>query len=262
MIDDDLLVSEVRRLGGDIRKQRALCDRLLATAEPIARKARWAYSHFLFRTGQDPYVDPAFVQGYLHAWRDSVLYLTNGPGNLKIDIPSDLRHTILACWHFPEHTALIHSAVKASALVLVAREQPWMRDLREHNCLCCFRDGFSRALPRALNTGRPIYAMMDFCYPNSRYLVANFLSYPARMPAGILQLASRYNYSLRLVSIRKRTIRCIAEISTHGRSQEEIAARLNRYLEVEILRRPERWLLWPAVDQRWIDVDYGESEPK
>jgi len=258
MIDDDLLVNEVRNLSGDIRKQRARCDRLLATAEPIARKARWAYSHFLSRTGRDPCVDPSFVQGYLHAWRDSVLCLANGPGHLKIDVPSDLHHTVLVGWHFPEHTALLHTAIETNTLVLVARLQSWMLHLRERNCLYSFGDGFSRALLRALSAGRPIYAMMDFCYPNTRHLVTNFLSYPALMPAGLLQLASRYNYSLRLVSIRGRTIQCIADIPVLGRCEDEIATDLNLLLEVEILRRPERWLLWPSVDQRWINVDYGD----
>jgi hypothetical protein len=258
-MDDSVILEEVRRYSGDRKKQRVCCDRILAQAKPIARKALWAYSHYLLRTGQDAHVEPTFIEGYLHAWRDSILYLANGADHLKFDVVGDLSHTVIAGWHFPEHTALISKVAEANALVLVAEEQAWMRPLRERNCLYCFREGFSLALPRALSAGRPVFAMFDFCYPETRHIITDFLSYPTRMPAGLLQLARRYNYALRLASIRGRKIQFVANISSQDRDETQIAAELNRKLEREILRRPERWLMWPSVDQRWIGVDYGDD---
>ena len=193
------------------------------------------------------------------AWRDSILHLVNQGSSLEIQIPADLAGMLLVGWHFPEHLGLIPFILRRDILCLVASEESWMEEMRRQNCIYCFRGGpVSSLLPRAFHAGRPVFAMFDHCYESSRHIITEFLSYPARTPTGILELAARHRYRVGLVSARGRIIKVIQSFPATPDIRATVLT-LNRTLEKEILRRPARWLLWPAVPQRWIGVDYGEA---
>lgn len=258
MTDDDILVAHLARLKARPRLQRREAARLLADEEPAARRAQWAFGHYLRRARVDRTVPEDFVGRYLASCREAVLHLANGADDrIGVDLPSRPDGMLFACWHFPEYPILLEAASRTNTLVLVASEHAWMEHLRRQGCLLCFRSGqFSGALGRAFRARRPVFAMLDYCYESSRHVVADFLSYPARTPVGVLRLAARSDYRIGLVSVRGRTLRVVQTIPTAGRAVEEIAGDLNAGIAREILRRPARWLLWPAVTQRWVGVDY------
>ena len=257
---DDALLDALRAIERPAQRRRA-CLRALQAQEFVAGKAYWAYSHYLTRCGRPSPRRDSFVRAYQSAWCESILHLVERPSSVRIDMPDDLSRTLLVCWHFPEHTSLVPLAARHDALVLVASEESWMEELHRRGCTYCFREGrVSSVLPRAFSKGRCVIAMLDHCYETSRHTIVEFLSYPARTSIGVLRLAARFGYAIRLLSIRGRTVRIVATMEA-GVDVRETAVSLNRHIEAEILRRPARWLLWPAVAQRWIGVDYGESTP-
>src|SRR5689334_1767820 len=98
MNDEDVLIERLKMLRPDRNAQKRECARAVAAFEPVARKARWAYTHYLRRTGQTSSASADFVRKYLAGWRDSSLYHANGIGRLRLDVPAERSHTLFACW--------------------------------------------------------------------------------------------------------------------------------------------------------------------
>jgi hypothetical protein len=48
----------------------------------------------------------------------------------------------------------------------------------------------------------------------------------------------------------KDRIEVIATLETRDRDAEYLVGAINRALEIEILRNPAEWLMWPALDLR------------
>jgi hypothetical protein len=254
------LLRALARLGPDRRAQIALCDRALSGSHAAARKACWTYSHFLWRTGQPVPDQQQFVRGFLSAWRSSLLHLVNGPqARYRFPAFENLDRVLLLCWHFPEYPLLLHTRLARPLTVLIASEQAWMASIRTEHSLCCFRrDRQYLRLPRVFRQGDPVFAMIDHWYAGTRSVVTPFLSYPAHLPSGVLELARRFGYRVALLSVRQRTLAVVREWWPPY-SVPSLAEQINTVLEQEILARPHRWLQWPSLPDRWIGVDYGDG---
>ena len=86
-------------------------------------------------------------------------------------------------------------------LILVARSRPgWRRPPAATPSATSAIRRSTSPCPRALKAGRPVFAMFDYCYPDSHSLVTEFLGRPARTPAGLLLLARRFGYTAHVVS--------------------------------------------------------------
>jgi lauroyl/myristoyl acyltransferase len=94
--------------------------------------------------------------------------------------------------------------------------------------------------------------MMDFCYPGSADLQADFFGRSVSTPAGVLTLAERFDCPIAFLSLRDGCLQPIDEFSAKESGAGGAAERINRTIESEILRDEPRWLLWTTMKSRWL----------
>ncbi len=195
----------------------------------------------------------------IESWREYLLAAARGRGPGEV-VPagSRLERALYLGWHFPEYPLWLENLSRWGLLILVARLAAWMEETTGRDALCDFRDpALNLALPRALKAGRPVFAMFDYCYPDSHALETEFLGLPARTPAGLLLLARRFGYTVHVVSVREGLPAILDTFDPAALPVEECARRINATLEAEILRDPPRWLLWPMGEERWPSLAAG-----
>jgi hypothetical protein len=256
--EDDLILRlrAGQREGWSIERQRGECQCYLEELRPLAV---WAYSHYLNISGNRNIGDAAeFIEHYENSWSD---FLLNAAGALETTLKDPAltyKQQLLIGWHCPEYPLWLPFASRHEILVLVARAETWMSSTINEEYLHCFRtQAISSKLPRALARRKPIFAMMDYCYEDTHSETAEFLGYPARTPAGLIQLAKRYDYDIVFLTMRNDSIVPTQPFNVKSMSVSQIIKDLNAIIEREILRCPARWLLWPSVDRRWVGVDYA-----
>jgi hypothetical protein len=255
-----LRLREGQQEGWTINEQQKECMQFLAGYHALARKASWAYNHYLRVTGNHPDSDPSsFIEQYLQSWCDFLLNAATGHTLRDIkEPPLNYNHQLLIGWHCPEYPLWLPYASRHDILVLIARPDTWMSKIVGGKHLYFFRaQKLSSTLPRAFREGKPVFAMMDYCYNETVSINADFLGYPAKTPAGLLYLAQRYKYEIVFLTMRGRLGIAKDCFPADSYQIEECAVRINKLIENEILRQPARWLLWPSVDNRWIGVNYA-----
>jgi hypothetical protein len=249
---EDAAVLELRSLlrsgaSGDEIQARSIV--LAQGYDPVARKAQ-----HVFRACMGDAVSPVEVYArHIEAWREFLLAAARGRGPGAI-VPegSSPERALYFGWHFPEYPLWLENMSRWGVLLLVARVSAWMEETTGRDALCNFRDpSLNLALPRALKAGRPVFAMFDYCYPDSHSVMTEFLGRPSRTPGGLLHLARRFGYKAHVVSERDGLPVLLDTFEPAGLSVEESAQRINTAIETEILRDPARWLLWPLAGDRW-----------
>jgi len=178
--------------------------------------------------------------------------------SLILEVPTSLERCFILGWHFPEYPGLVTYATRQDMLCLLADSPIWLKHLADSGCTHVFRQSRNQLkLVRALKEGRPIYAMIDHIYPGSPSLTVSFLGYDTRVPSGPFELASRFGYQCSLLTMPREGR--VKSISVPKGTAAEMAKTATDMLAAEILQIPSRWLMWPAVDQRWVDVDYDAA---
>jgi lauroyl/myristoyl acyltransferase len=202
-----------------------------------------------------------FMLEHLNAWAEHRRYAEQAVrgDRLAFELPDIAGHVVVT-WHFPEYPLLLPLVGCQGALVLIAERAAWL-DATQHGAeLCLFREpGGALTVARAFRDGRPIVAMLDYCYDDTSSVLAPFCGYPAKTPAGVFRLAHRFGYEMTIVAMDESGYPSAAGSFTPGPDAEKAAERTNATLERLILAAPPRWLLWPSVDRRWIGVDYAEA---
>lgn len=193
-----------------------------------------------------------FENRFLDALADFMLNTSTLAAELPYENAPDLPRTLYVSWHFPEYPLGVPEMIRRNALQLVARHAGWMDPMAAAGCMHVFKtDKQSSAIPRAFREGRAVFAMMDYFYEGGVNVEADFFGLPARVPAGVLKLAERFDYRVCFLSKRPGCIAGIDEFSVKATGIEAAARRINARLEAEILRDPARWLLWPNAASRW-----------
>jgi lauroyl/myristoyl acyltransferase len=227
----------------------------------LARKAAWAYGRAAARLGLRSTSAGVFELEHLRAWEDhrrSADATVRG-ARLAGDVP-DLARQVVVTWHFPEYPLLLPLLGRQRALVLIAERAAWLEESAHEAELCLFREpGGALAVARAFRDGRPVVAMLDYCYDDTSAVLAPFCGYPARTPAGVFRLAHRFGYALTVVEIDESGRPRAADSFAPGPDAAAAAARTNAVLEQLIFSAPPRWLLWASIDRRWVGVDYDEE---
>lgn len=254
---EDAAIRELRRLirGGASANEILARSLVLAEGyETVAQKAQWVYRQCSGHPGLEPLPDILFRLRHLEAWRQFLLAAARDrePGESLPEGGRGPRKLWLG-WHFPEYPLFLEDAARWGFLALVPRSSPWIEERIGREALCNYRAlSLNSTLPRALKAGRPIFAMFDHCYPDSRSVVSGFLGRPSRTPGGLLHLARRFGYEVHVASTRDGLPVVLDSFDPAGLSVEECAERANAALEAEILRDPPRWLLWALADERWV----------
>lgn len=252
--EEDNLIAELRLLraaGASREKQEALCDRFLPSYLPIAQRAFALYDYCRTRgdVGGDLTSD-AFLAEHLRAWRDFFLNaaaIADRPARPPLFDPA---RKLLVGWHAPDHPLWIRDLPEGNVLVLTARDAGWLQvEGIGHEFYCFRRARLGTRLLRAFHTGRPVFAMLDYCYQETLQTRVEFLGHPAATPTGVLQLALRFGYEI--VFLRQ-TDSPVELIPRPDRDDVgELALQINQRIETEIRAQPTRWLLWVSVDSRW-----------
>lgn len=248
-LDDAEVLARVRSLN-DAGEQRNLLASIWNEQMPMLRKARWAYAHYCDITGRSACA-PEFVQEHARCWQDCILSIANRAE--PVSFPSvDAGHTLFLGWHFPEWPRLASFVRKLQFVVLVADEGAIIRDLLPAENVLNFRAKGAFRLLREMRSGRPVYAMMDYVYPETHAITAPFLGYPVRTPGGLFALAARHRYRIAFLRPSGDTVQIADVLDPARHSVESCAEWTNALLEQAILCSPARWLLWCSLPNRWI----------
>jgi hypothetical protein len=260
---ENAAIAELRRLIRGGASDPEILARSLVLAEgyaTVGEKAQWVYRQC---SGLPEMPEILFYLRHLEAWRQFLLAAAR-EGGTGGSLPADGGgpRQLFFGWHFPEYPLFLEDAARWGLLALVPRLSPWIEERIGREALCNYRaPSLNTVLPRALKAGRPIFAMFDYCYPDSRSVVADFLGRPSRTPGGLLHLARRFGYEIRIVSARDGLPAVLDTFDPAGLSVEECAEQANAVLEAEILRDPPRWLLWAVAEERWIPAATSSSAP-
>jgi len=249
---EDAAIQELRSLlrsGASEDEIQARSIMLAQGYDGVARKAQWVFRQCL---GESPGPVEVYYR-HIEAWREFLLSAArgHGPGDV-VPAGVGLERGLFLGWHFPEYPLWLENMSRWGLLLLVARVSAWMAETTGRDALCNFRDpALNLAIPRALKAGRPIFAMFDYCYPDSHSVVTRFLGRPTRTPGGLLHFARRFGYTAHVVSVRDGLPVILDRFHPAEFPVEECARRINAAIESEILRDPTRWLLWPIAEDRW-----------
>lgn len=189
-----------------------------------------------------------FINNHNKAWAQLVENLTNwNQSTTSLTLPRKER-IMVAVWHFPEVPTLFNYAEKMHALILVSQDAPWMKELRDAECtLNISSPGASEQLAREMEAGRIIAGVLDHFHPEMEFKETQFLGQTVRRPSGLLELCSRFKYLIVFVAPREEGIKIIDQVDATGKSAEELAQLYSSWLEAEVKRSPDSWLMWQAL---------------
>ncbi len=191
----------------------------------------------------------AFADIHHEAWATLLTNLAHWEeGRLSLKLPQRER-IFIAGWYFPTIPLLFSFAKQINALLLVSQDAPWLASLKESGCTLNIREReASLQLKQNMEAGRIIAGMLDHYLPDIRsFQETKLLGRTVKTPSGVLDLCSRYNYHIIFIAPRNDGIEVVAETEAAGMSASELAQQYNDWLEVEIRRTPEQWLMWQAL---------------
>lgn len=249
---------------------RAAARAMIRRFRPVIRQALSVYRAVLPAAASTPRGAGGFLRAHSRAWSDYLIACASAPQS-KVRIPDACRgsrHLFLG-WHFPEFPSWLGCARATETVVLLGREVRWIEELVGADQVCCFRSGAGvRMLGRAFHDGRPVFAMLDHCYPDTRGATATaFLGRSARTPTGVIELARRFDYDLQVVAPRSGGIAIVDGFHSADADVTESAQRVSHAIEREIASDPPRWLLWSLLHERWIGaqsagIGYATTSPR
>lgn len=179
----------------------------------------------------------AFVEN-LSRWEESAV---------SLQLPRRER-LFIAGWQFPGVPALFSFAKKMNALLLVSQDAPWLASLKEAGCTLNIRSrDATQQLKHSMESGRIIAGLLDHHQPDTSYQEAQLLGRTVKTPSGVLALCIRYEYQIAFIAPRANGIEIVEKSDTAGMSVAELAQCYNDWLEAEIRRSPEQWLMWQAL---------------
>ena len=256
-VQEDACIEELSVMlkeGQPLERVREHCRNLAKGFFPVVRRARWVYTQYLRQSQPHCGIPPSvFSRRHWQAWQDFLLSAAQA-GNKPIDVPECARgqRKLFFCWHFPEYPHGLRMAKNEDVLIFVTRRPEWMQTIVGPGALCNFRQvGLNLAITQAFQTGRKMFAMMDFCYPDTAQIAAEFLGRPARTPIGLLKMAQRYDYEVQLVSVHDGQPSVPDAFAPADFDLAACVKRINVVIEKEILRDPPRWLSWAIAANRW-----------
>jgi lipid A biosynthesis acyltransferase len=253
--EEDDLIAQLRLLrsqGAPREQQEAFCHGFLEGYVPLAREAFGLYHECRARGAVPGDVEPdAFVIEHLLAWRDFFLDAAAIGDPPATPQTLDLSRKLLVGWHRPDFPLWIRDLPQGDVLVLTAREAGWLLEVEGigHEFYCFLRPRLGSRLVRAFHAGRPVFAMLDYCYEGTVQASVEFLGRPAATPVGVLQLALRFGYDVVFLDQAGSPPEPLSWPA--GGDVGELALQINRRIEEGIQAHPSRWLLWAWGSRRW-----------
>ncbi len=217
--------------------------------ENVQSKAWWCYQHVAKGVGRDLLPIETFLSGFGRAW--SVFYWEAAKAlagvspalNIKGIIPQ-----LLCIFHFPEYPRLSQLSGLVNVVFLVKRRAPWMGN---GPFICVDDRGSLRKILGHLRQGGTVLAMIDHAFSTTHNRVLEFLGQPCQTPFGLFEVAMRLSISVGLVLPRPTGQWTITRFEVEESAMELAQSILNR-LSKHIMASPERWLLWPNLNHRWV----------
>jgi len=214
----------------------------------IHEKAWWCYQNTLKSAGKKTISKNTFLEGYKNSWciyyREAARALNNlsHPPIEIIELPA-----IIFLYHFPEYPRINSIINCGHYLALVKRKAVWM-----------YPDGILPIdTPHVLNkilyhlrNGGAIIAMIDHAFPSTHNSILYFLGKLCYTPTGLIRLACKIGASIGLLKERSNSWGIINFPRTYH--DQELAQDIQNCLSKIILDKPERWLLWPNLNHRWV----------
>jgi hypothetical protein len=261
-VDEDALVERLAQHLDDEIALVSILGPVLTEYANLARKAMWAASQ-VASNGSAPAPDADFAADWLTAWArfyvDAATASTGG--SLEID-KSDPGPDLLLTWHHPAYPLLLRALGRIEGLALLAQPCAWMSAAAGADNVICFRaPGSPAAITRAFASGRHIAAMIDYCYDETAFVMSPFLGLPSRTPVGVLRLASRFGYRVKVLSWAGKRPYIAASIPAAGLAPDRLANEVNEVISREIVADPTSWLLWPSLDRRWTTTEHAPGSP-
>ena len=189
-----------------------------------------------------------FINNHNKAWAKLVENLTNwNQSTTSLTLPRKGR-VMVAAWHFPEIPTLFGYAKEMHALILVSQDVPWMKDLKDAGCtLNISSPEASEKLAHEMEAGRIIGGVLDHFHPEMEFKETQFLGKTIRCPSGVLELCSRFKYLIVFVAPCGDGIQVVNQMNATGRSAGELAQQYSSWLEAEVKKSPDSWLMWQAL---------------
>lgn len=214
---------------------------------PLALNARLRAARVLPDYRSSEHRSAAFLETHNAAWATFVENLSRWEqARMSLQLPRH-EHLFIAGWQFPGIPNLFQFAKQINALLLVSQEAEWLKPLKEAGCTLNIHDhDASLQLKKNMQSGRIIAALLDHHHPGTRYQEAKLLGRTVKTPSGVLTLCIRYQYQISFIAPRANSIKIVETVKTAGMSEAELAQLYNYWLEAEILRTPEQWLMWQA----------------
>lgn len=253
VFDEDVLVAQLADHLDDVDAMAAILAPTVVRFVPLARKGAWAAEQV---AGNGVIAPPAasFRAAWLGSWARFYVNAARAARGDGVQLPTDVtERTLILTWHDPGYPLLLRDCGCTGALALLAQECSWMARALGPANLYVFREGGPpRELVRAMVSGRAVVAMFDYCYDETASVVAPFLGRPCRTPIGLMRLASRFGYSIQVVSWNKHRPEVALSLPVADIAPADLAAAINACLTQAIAANPEAWLLWPSLDRRWV----------
>ncbi|MFO0592884.1 MAG: hypothetical protein U0441_35400 [Polyangiaceae bacterium] len=199
-----------------------------------------------------PYVDSRnteFAQQHQSAWEEIIVNLTRWEESaVVLSLPREQR-VLVTAWHFPEVPMIFAAVKQARMLALVSQDAPWFSSLRESGCsLSATSSGAAQSLTEEMSSGRNVVTILDhYWHPDVRTEEVRLLGQAVHTPSEVLDLASRFNYLLAFIAPRGNRIEVVEQMDATGRAPRDLAQQYNSWLDVEVKRAPDRWLMWQEL---------------
>lgn len=217
----------------------------------VQNKAFWCYSRAMTALGLLHQPRMVFLARYTEAWatfyRSAAQAFTSSTNRPIFQTPLP---QILILHHFPEYPTLAQGLRDAGVMVLVKRRAPWMG--MEWTLSLDTTNVLHRLLAH-LRSGGSVAAMLDHSFPDTRNEVYPFLGIPSHTPMGLLHLAAKARFSVGVIE-GAAPANSLRHVQNDGHPSA-LATTILQHLDDMILRAPERWLLWPNLNHRWVQQD-------
>jgi len=250
----DLLVRSLASRAGTLTVDEVLGApeaRTVDSFDPaVLQKAWWCYRKVV--ESRDCLPRDRFLEGYRRSFAKFYLEAARALAG-RAEVPAiDLRlPQVLWIFHFPEYPRLAGLLRSADIVVLVKRHAPWMGNGR----FLSIEDVASlREILDHLGSGGTIVAMADHALPNTYNRAVEFLGRRCMTPMGLFAIASRASLSMGLLLPSPGAWAIVPFETGPGVPPELLATAVLGRLSDHILSTPERWLLWPNLNHRWIDA--------
>jgi lauroyl/myristoyl acyltransferase len=243
------LVGQLRQRKGPSRD---IDNRIHDALSTQAMHAYWLASRCLPLLGASISTRASFSAGFLSAWSETFHNLSRWEySNVQLKLPKR-NHVLIVGWHFPELPLLFRFAQATNIFVLVSQDAPWLESLKSAGCTANVGTADGRhKLVEEMAKGRVIGATLDHILPDMSAIYAPLFGRPARTPLGIFELCLANRYMIVFVAPREGGIQIVHSLESDGHSVARLAAMVNAWLEAEVKRTPERWLMWPSVTARF-----------